>query len=315
MNADEESGTSDFNMPDTIDLGMPDITGVGRLPTSTSAHIRAAVAGQTHQGLVRTNNEDHFLAVRFGRTLEVVSSNLPEEQIRGRTEETGCGMLVADGVGGAASGETASRLAITALVSLVLSTPDWILRVGEREAHHVMERMVQRFRDVDAALEETAYENPSLAGMGTTMTLACTLGTQMVLAHVGDSRAYLHRGNRLVRLTHDHTVAQGLADDGMLDPRDVARHHLRNMLTKTVWSGHLIQPDVQYVAVAGGDQVLLCTDGLTEMVNEAAIEAILCGPGDVAEICQALIDRALHNGGKDNVTVILARFAAATEAS
>jgi len=81
-----------------------------------------------------------------------------------------------------------------------------------------MERMAQRYRDVDASLAETARDDASLTGMSTTMTLACSLGTQMILAHLGDSRAYLYRADRLVRLTRDHTIAQGLADAGMIDP-------------------------------------------------------------------------------------------------
>jgi serine/threonine protein phosphatase PrpC len=258
--------------------------------------------------LVRTNNEDHYLAVRFGRTLEVVSSNVPEDLVPRRTEELGYGLLVADGVGGTAAGETASRLAISTLVSLVLNTPDWLLRIGDREAETVMERMAQRYRDVDASLAETARDNAGLAGMSTTMTLACSLGTQMILAHLGDSRAYLYHADRLVRLTRDHTIAQGLAGAGMIDPQDVAHHRLRHILTQALGTGRLIDPDVRRLSVAGGDQVLLCTDGLTEMVDDAAIETILRGRRSVRELCQALIDRALQHGGKDNVTVVLARF-------
>jgi len=111
--------------------------------------------------LVRANNEDHYLAVRFGRTLEVVSSKVPEDLVPPRTEERGYGLLVADGVG----------------------PPDWPLRAGDREAETVMERMAQRY--VDASLAETAREDAELAGMGTTMTLVCSLGTQMILAGTG----------------------------------------------------------------------------------------------------------------------------------
>jgi serine/threonine protein phosphatase PrpC len=315
MNAKSETAMRGLNEKDTIDWRPGDFTPVGSQPASSSAHIRAELAGATHRGLVRANNEDHYLAVRFGRTLEVVSSNVPEDLVPRCTEELGYGLLVADGVGGAAAGETASRLAISTLVSLVLNTPDWLLRIGDREAETVMERMAQRYRDVDAALAETARHDAGLAGMGTTMTLACSLGSQMILAHLGDSRAYLHRADRLVRLTHDHTVAQGLADAGMIDPQDIARHRLRHVLTQALGTGRLIDPDVQRLTVAGGDQVLLCTDGLTGMVDDAAIEAILRRPGSVGETCHALIDGALQQGGKDNVTVVLARFESVAKAA
>jgi serine/threonine protein phosphatase PrpC len=101
----------------------------------------------------------------------------------------------------------------------------------------------------------------------------------------------------------------------MIEPQDVARHRLRHILTQALGTGWLIDPDVRRLSVAGGDQVLLCTDGLSGMVDDAAIESILRGRGSVREICQALIDRALQHGGKDNVTVVLARFESVAKAA
>jgi protein phosphatase len=178
-----------------------------------------------------------------------------------------------------------------------------------------MNRMAQRYREVDAAIAETARGDPELAGMATTMTLACALGTQVVLAHVGDSRLYLHRNHKLARQTRDHTIAQSLADRGMLCPEDIARHRLRSVLTQCLGSGCLMYPEVRFLTIAPGDQLLLCTDGLTEMVKEPVIEATLCEPRGVAETCHSLIQQALHNGGKDNVTVVLARFEDATKSA
>jgi protein phosphatase len=313
MNADDKNRTGHDH--DTVDLHPALLDAAALAPLSTSAQIRAELAGQTHRGLVRPNNEDHFLAVRFGRSFEVVCSNLTADEIPYAVAEQGYGMLVADGMGGSAAGETASKLAITTLLDLVLSTPDWMLRTGDREVRTVMHRMAQRYRDVDAALAETARGDPELEGMGTTMTLACALGTQVVLAHVGDSRVYLLRDGKLTRMTRDHTVAQSLADRGLLCPEDVARHRLRSVLTQCLGSGCLMRPEIRFVTIAPGDQLLLCTDGLTEMVKEAAIESILREPRAVVETCQVLIEQALQNGGKDNVTVVLARFEEATKSA
>jgi protein phosphatase len=298
------------NEKDSVENPPPHGARTEAPPRSASAGMKAELAGLTHPGMVRLDNEDHYLIVRFGRTLEVVGSNVTEDLVPHRVAETGYGMVVADGVSGSAAGETASQLAVSTLVRLVLDTPDWMLQVGDREAQIVMERMAQRYRDVNATLAETARDDPLLRGMGTTMTLACILGTQMVLAHVGDSRAYLHRDRHLFRLSRDHTLAQGLADAGAIGPEEVAGHHLRHILIQALGSGSRIEPQVQQIYLASGDQVLLCTDGLTEMVDEVTIETLLRGPGSVRDVCQALVEHALQRGGKDNVTVVLARFAA-----
>jgi protein phosphatase len=308
MNPEPKGSSADFHGAETLEMPLLQDPKAGAPPASDSAHIRAEVAGATHCGLLRTVNEDHYLLVRFGRTLEVIGSNVPEDLAPRHTEETGYCMVVADGVGGTVAGAVASRLAVSKLVSLLLHTPDWLLRVGDHELAIVKRRMAQRYRDVDTTLAQAAHDNTALTGMATTMTLACTLGKDMIVAHLGDSRAYLHRGGQLARLTHDHTVAQGMSDDGLIGQQDVARHELRHVLTQVIGYGALIEPEVHRFQVAGGDQVLLCTDGLTEMVDESAIETILDGPGTVGECCQALIDRALQQGGKDNVTVVLARF-------
>jgi protein phosphatase len=301
---------SSSKLNDTADFVSASATTKDRpAARSTSAHVRAELAGLSHPGRVRPNNEDHYLAVCFGRFLRTLATNVPPDLVPDQVEETGYGMLVADGVGGAAAGEVASRLAIGTLVQLVLNTPDWMLRSGDMETQVIMERMTQRYRDVDATLTEQAAHEPTLAGMSTTMTLACSLGSLMVVGHLGDSRAYLHRADNLTRLTRDHTVAQGLADTGLLAPEQVATHRLRHMLTRTLgFSAGRVEPEILQIALAPGDQVLLCTDGLTEMVPEPGIEMILRRPGSVDELCQALVDAALKAGGRDNVTVVLARY-------
>jgi protein phosphatase len=218
-------------------------------------------------------------------------------------------MLVADGMGGQAAGEVASRLAITTLINLVLHTPDWIMRGGEPEAEKVMERMGERFRIVDAAVREQAESDPSLAGMGTTMTLACNLGSLLILAHVGDSRLYLFRDGQCHQLTRDHTIVQGLVELGIIRPEEAVGHRLKHTLTRVLGSGNSLgDAEVQQLRLSDGDQILLCTDGLTDMVKQEAIAGILREAKSSNDACRALVDNALENGGRDNVTVVLARY-------
>ena len=203
-----------------------------RQSDSTAVHID--LAALSDRGKVRPKNEDHFLVVRFHRALQTLLTNLPDGLVPDRTEEGGYGMVVADGMGGMAAGEVASQLAIRTLINLVLATPDWVLKTGKPEIERVMQRMAERYRRVDEALSEEAQADPGLSGMGTTLTLACNIGSDLVLAHVGDSRAYLVRNGELHRLTHDHTLVQELVDRGVVRPEYAATHPFRHVLTRNL---------------------------------------------------------------------------------
>jgi protein phosphatase len=295
---------------DTIDMLVPTPTAGTHRPESLSARIRIDVSGLSHPGNVRPNNEDHYFVARFGRYLEALGTNLPAGTMPARFEETGYGAVVADGIGGHAAGEVASRLAINTLVNLVLGTPDWILRLDENAYHdEVKRRAAERYEQVGKVLTERADADPALAGFGTTMTLAVSLGKDLFVVHAGDSRAYVLRKRTLHQLTRDHTLAQALADQGMVSPYEVPTHRLRHMLIKSLNSqGDRIQPDMHDIVLADGDCLLLCTDGLTEMVTNARITEILGGAENAEKACQALVDEALNNGGKDNVTAVVAYY-------
>jgi protein phosphatase len=216
---------------------------------------------------------------------------------------------VADGVGGAAAGEMASRLALTTLVGLILHTPDWILSDQPQEVERVIERLANHYRRIHEALRDRGLADPNLAGMGTTMTLIGSLGTSAIIGHIGDSRAYLFRGGKLHQLTRDHTWVQEMVDLGHLSAEEAARHPKRHVLIRSL-GGQVpnVEGDFERVWLAHGDQLLLCTDGLTNMVDDAAIAALLDGATTSKEACQALVAAALDKGGKDNVTVALARY-------
>ena len=289
---------------EATELGSP--TSPSGRPSSLT-HVE--VGALSHVGRVRATNQDHFLVARFDRQMSALLTNLPEGYIPERYADAGYGLLVADGMGGQAGGEVASRTAISALVDLALRTHDWIMRIDEDSAREVLARMDQRIQQVEQTLIDMARTDATLSGMGTTMTLACSIGADLFITHLGDSRAYLLRQGRLHRLTRDHTIAQALADAGAISPESVDSHPMRHVLTHVIGTkGEKAQAELGMLRLIDGDEVLLCSDGLTEMVTDEAIAGALQKRGSAADACKALIDMALDAGGRDNVTVVLARY-------
>jgi protein phosphatase len=276
-------------------------------PESTT--VRADFGAVSHRGKVRLENEDHFLVFRLRRDQEALLTNIPADQLPEHTGEAGYSMIVADGMGGMAAGEVASRLAITTALKLVHKSPKWGFKINQQEAHELFERINCYVREIDRTLSERGHADPRLFGMGTTLTAAFSMGVDLFIIHLGDSRAYLYRNGELRRLTRDHTMAQAMADAGYIAPEDVRRHARRNTLTNYLGTQHgKVKADLRWLRLTDGDRLLLCTDGLSDMVDDRSIARILHErdrPGDSA---QALLDEALEQGGKDNVTVIVARY-------
>lgn len=275
-----------------------------------SALVEVDLAGLSHQGFVRQNNEDHFLAARVTRSLETVLTNLGDGVLPRSFDETAYGMLVADGMGGMKAGELASSIALLRLLELVVQTPDWVMKINESDnAAIIMRRMTDRFRQIDDDLREEGEKDRSLYGMGTTLTVAASLGTDLFVSHIGDSRAYLLRSGKLHQMTKDHTLAQALIEAGLARARDTSTQAMRHVLTAALGStGKRTDPQVQRFHLSDGDQLLLCTDGLTEMVDDENIASVLLRAPSAQAACQGLVDLALAGGGKDNITVVLARY-------
>jgi protein phosphatase len=292
---------------DTVEIPTP--APAKRQTADAPSGVLVDLGASSHPGKVRPNNEDHFLVARFDREMQTLLTNLPPGAIPQRAGETAYGMVVADGLGGAAAGEVASREAIATLVDLALQTPDWIMLGGEELLKKVAARMERRFQLVNQELTEQAQAEPHLHGMGTTLTLAVTIGTRLLVVHVGDSRAYLWRQGRLTRLTRDHTLAQALVDVGAISPEEADTHRLRHVLMNALSTRQEeVTVELHQMRLEDGDQVLLCTDGLTDMASETAVAGVLARPGPAAAACEALVELALAGGGKDNVTVALARY-------
>ena len=264
----------------------------------------------SHTGLVRENNQDSYLVMKFGRSLENLMTNLDGNLFESNYFMSGYGLLVADGMGGMAGGDVASRLTLSKLIELIVDTSDWTLALQrEKDVTTVLERMTERFLQIDETLRKEADRDQSLQGMGTTLTVAGALGSDLIIGHVGDSRAYLLHENNLTQLTTDHTLAQALIDAGVVNPDDPASRSMRHVLTAAVGSlGEQIDPQVQRFKLHGGDKLLLCSDGLTETVDDATIAAVLQEAKTAQTACQNLVDLALAGGGTDNITVVLAHF-------
>lgn len=274
-----------------------------------SSRTVVEIAALSDRGKIRPNNEDSYLVARFGRSLRTIMTNLPSADTPSEHAEIGYAMTVADGMGGAVAGEVASQTAITALMEFGIQAPDWIMRLNEKRARRVLERMEDRFSRLRTVLGERIKQEPTLSGMGTTMTVALSVGAELLIAHVGDSRAYLFTCGRLVPLTRDQTVAQLLADLGLIEGDEISKHHARHVLTGAITAeGDEAPVELHHLRLADGDQLLLCTDGLTEMVSDDDIAAVLKQEESARNACESLIDRALAAGGTDNVTVILARY-------
>ena len=276
---------------------------------SYSSLVRIDVAALSHKGHVRSDNEDHFLVTRLGRTFETMITSLPEREVPKLAEEVNYVMIVADGMGGHAAGEVASRMALSAIVSIALDIPDWILKLDAEHKRIMEERTRARVREIGAMLVEEGQRDPALSGMGTTLTSARSLGRDLQITHVGDSRAYLLRAGRLHRLTKDHTYAQLLVDLGRLPSTDQADPRHRHILTNALGgSDREAKVDIDLMKLEDGDRVLLCSDGLTDMVDDPTIARILSEAAGSQQACESLVQLALENGGRDNVTVIVAGY-------
>ncbi len=299
--------------PDDQDTIPPPLrsTALGRDTVSSqpSIAVRVDCAGLSDRGRVRQDNQDHFYLGRLGRFSETLSTSLPAGELPNRLEQAGHVAVVADGMGGHAAGEVASRTAIIVFFHLLFDTPDWVLKVDDESARKILDRVGDRYRSLDSLLDERSQIDPSLRGMGTTMTLTYSIGYDLFLAHAGDSRAYLCRDGALQQLTRDHTRVQELVDAGMLTREEAATHRLRNVLTNVLGGGvPLTDVDLHRIALVAGDTVLLCSDGLYDVVKQEELAGILGAAPSAAAACRLLIDLALERGAPDNVTAVVSRY-------
>src|ERR671927_188748 len=226
-------------------------------------------AARSDRGLIRGNNQDSVYA---GPRL----------------------LAVADGMGGHAAGDVASKVVIAALEHLDQDAPSGDMLAALRDAVY----------EGSEHLREVIREAPQLEGMGTTLTAILFAGGRLALCHVGDSRAYLQRDGVLSQITHDDTFVQTLIDDGRITPEEANSHPQRSLLLRAL-NGQDVEPDLSMREVREGDRYLLCSDGLSGVVSEETLADALEDP-DPQATADRLIELALRSGGPDNITVIVA---------
>ena len=244
---------------------------------------------KTHPGLVRPLNEDAIGA------------------------DPSCGLFVlADGLGGYNAGEVASVMAISSVLERLASAID---KFDEDEgAFTPDEAIYDTVTDINASIYNAALNSTAFEGMATTLVIGWFLGGRLWVAHTGDSRLYRYRDSMLEQLTRDHSFSQELLDAGMVTEEEARSLPAKNLVTRALGASADIEPEIHNVDVLAGDIILLCSDGLTEMVGSYEIEGLLSiNEDDMHETARRLVDLANESGGRDNISVIVVRVSSVGE--
>jgi PPM family protein phosphatase len=244
--------------------------------------------GLSHVGRQRQHNEDSFLVEAEAKLF-----------------------LVADGMGGHAAGEIASRIAVDSISEFILHTKEdegtWPHAYDEHYKRST-NRLMAAVRLANTRVLEAMRKDARLRGMGTTVVACFADAETMAVAHVGDSRAYLVRDNHLSRITNDHSWVFEQVQAGLLTETEAEKHPLRNVITRALGGALQVNPDASEFELQKGDVFLLCSDGLTGMVPEDEILRLVTkNEGKLEQACQDLIDTANERGGLDNITAVLIR--------
>ncbi len=246
--------------------------------TTPALNYRLELVGRTDTGLVRSNNEDIFAI------------------------DPGAGYcLVADGMGGAAAGETASRLFAEAAAEIFGPHP----AAGEDEA---VQKVQDAFRHANKLIMDHVNQYPQHRGMGCTAELLALHAQGYVIGHMGDSRTYRFRNGGLKQLTKDHSLVQDQLDRGLISAEEARHHSMRNVVLRAVGVDPAPALDTLRGPVQPQDLFLLCSDGLTDMVTDEALADVLATAGTLEACAERLIDIAKQAGGRDNITVVLAKI-------
>jgi serine/threonine protein phosphatase PrpC len=282
-------------------------------PTLQEGHPPLSVRsfGLTDTGRVRSVNQDQFLVAVLLKGLQVEHTSLPQRKVHFSPDRSHL-FVVADGMGGHAAGEQASALAVDSVETFILGTFKWFAQFKEPEQDQVLADFQMALGEAHARVLAEARDWPELHGMGTTLTLAYSLNDVLFVAHVGDTRCYLCRQGILYRLTHDHTLVEEMVRKGTVAIEDAAKHHLRHVIINAVGGVSAnFKVEVHKLQLEDGDQVLLCSDGLTGMLTDDDIKQVLHDADEPATACRQLVARANQAGGRDNITVVVADFRAA----
>jgi PPM family protein phosphatase len=252
--------------------------------------MKIEVSGQTHVGMKRNHNEDNLLL-------------LPEERL----------FVVADGMGGHASGEVASKIAVEEVAEFFRMTSQdleitWPYKM-DKQKNYDENRLATGVKLANMRIFEKASAETKYKGMGTTIvTVYFAKDSEVVVGHVGDSRVYFFRDNTLRMITEDHSLLNDYLKAKKLTPEEIEAFPHKNVIVRALGMKDTVNVDINRVEPKDGDIFLLCSDGLSGMVPDKQIEQIMQGQADLDKACAMLIDAANANGGNDNVTCVLAQY-------
>lgn len=240
--------------------------------------------GKTNIGLLRKINEDAFYY---------------QKQYK-------CGKpylcIIADGMGGHNAGEVASRMAVNEINEFIEKN------LNEQEYNNLKdyEDLIKKaFLHANEKVYKKSMDSKECIGMGTTLTVILIIENNMIIGHVGDSRVYIIRNESMERITSDHSYVAELIKNGTIKPEEASKHPQKNLITRAIGTGEKIDVDINVFGIKNGDNILMCTDGLSNMLDEDEILNIVKSDKKLEERCSELIDLANNKGGYDNITVII----------
>ncbi len=270
----------------------------GQAPAKPEIQIK--LFARTDVGQVREHNEDNFLVADLTKR----TRGLQEAKDVVTVGKHGNLVAVCDGMGGAAAGEVASQLAVDIIFEKM--TED--LGDAPSERNQIARRLVNAVEAAGLRIFEAAKSDRTRRGMGTTSTIAALMDDHLFLGQVGDSRAYILRGERLVQVTRDQSLVNQLIEAGQLTEEEAETFEHNNIILQALGTAETVQVDLTYVELRRGDILMLCSDGLSGMVRNDEIREVLKSTPDPLEACKTLTERANLAGGHDNITVIVAQF-------
>jgi serine/threonine protein phosphatase PrpC len=265
------------------------------------------VYGLTHRGRVRSENQDHFLICALKKQMQVHLTSLPEaDHLMAEPERLAFLAMVADGVGGGAKGGEASRIALEAVTHYVSQSMRCYYAAGSGDDREFYKALREAAAQCHQALLRQGEASPEYRGMATTLTLYLGVWPRAYLLQVGDSRCYLLRRGELTQLTRDQTMAEELIELGVLTRAAAAVTRFAHTLSSSI-GGRKTAPVVTRLETDWGNVILLCSDGLTKHVSDDQIRDRLRAMTSAKQVCEDLLEKALEDGGSDNITLIVGR--------
>jgi protein phosphatase len=300
--ADEPGAPAGKSVPPTnppLDgAGKDEPAGDGKAEATARVEVTVRLFGRTDVGQVREHNEDNFIVADLTRE----SRGLMESDRNQAVGDRGTLLGVCDGMGGAAAGEVASQLAVDIIYQR--------MAIGDapKDRDDLAARLVHSIEAAGLRIFSEAKLDRTRRGMGTTATIASLVDDHIFFGQVGDSRAYILRGDRLVQVTRDQSLVNQLIEAGQLTEEEAETFEHNNIILQALGTADTVQVDLTYALLRRGDTLMLCSDGLSGMIRNDEIREVLRSVEDPLEACKTLTDRANQAGGHDNITVVVAKF-------